>query len=573
MPPMMGMNCKHVLIQDIGEGQHELVPRRHDPIGANATLQYSVITSTALAAAYASFASRYHQRVTPLQTISKTALFIRSSARLGIWASVAGAAVNCYYHTAFTNVALQYVLPNEVKKWELYEWTKSHTVEDGALAGAGLGLAASIPMLFMWRPDIPRWTRCLGMANIGACTGILGTHAYFQHTGDRQAAYTCLETRLKRRSLHFLHIHKNKEFMAKLAPVMQYYVRHNAVWYTQLLPEEAFEQPDVYVKCNVQSDTRIPKAEASTEEQAKQQPFYPPPRDYAKELRDLSQEKTLAAIAKLEARRNKFLEEAEYLLFINAQQQYEYCHADAMDDDERQRRLREIDLLAKAYDYSSASAHLIDIKLTHWRLALQHNAALISPAAGGDLVTNWLPKSKSKLINISTYKPKLSIQAMEDKHATTAAEVKKHEECAAWPGLTQAERDKCRKDAEDGRVLMRALDHIIFEFEKAQKALELGDRAVAAIADDKNEQKSEEGVSVSAKVPEDSAAAASAADKSGQKSEEDASVSAKAAGLLFHHLQATTNAMVPQVEAMPEEEKQQNSQVEQEDSEKEASET
>ncbi|KAL5468124.1 hypothetical protein PMIN07_003100 [Paraphaeosphaeria minitans] len=41
------------------EGQHHVVPKRPDPLGANATLQYAVVSSTAAAAGYATFAARY----------------------------------------------------------------------------------------------------------------------------------------------------------------------------------------------------------------------------------------------------------------------------------------------------------------------------------------------------------------------------------------------------------------------------------------------------------------------------------------------------------------------------------
>ena len=85
----------------------------------------------------------------------------------------------------------------EVKPFELYKWTKRYTVEDGALAGAGIGLAASIPMLFMRKPAIPGWTRCVGMTDVGGCTSILGTHGGFQYTGERDKAYRILDRRME----------------------------------------------------------------------------------------------------------------------------------------------------------------------------------------------------------------------------------------------------------------------------------------------------------------------------------------------------------------------------------------
>jgi hypothetical protein len=523
------MTIKRLLMQCAADGRYGLVPGRPNPIGANATLQYSVITSTGLAAAYTTFASKYHQRVTPSLPISRTALFIRSSARLGVWAGVIGAAVNWYYHTAFTNAILSHVELKEVRKWKLYEWTKRYTVEDGALEGAKLGLAASIPTLFMRKPAIPRWTRSLGMANIGACAGILGAHGYFQYTGERQEAYKCLERRLKRRSLAFFHIHNDKELMANLDPVIQHYVRHSGVWYTQFLPEEAFEQPDEYVRRTVRSDETMTNTEAPMEKPSPQPPFYPPLPDYTEELRCLDEGKSLAAIAKLEAEKKQFLEEAEYLFFVRAKQQYEFCHANAMDDDERQQRLREIYLLAIAHDRFRNTAHLKDVKLVHWRLVLQQKAAWISSAQGSDCCNNWLPKSDS--IDVSAHIPRFSIQEIEYMHAQVTADVKKFEEYAARPGSTQVEIEIYRKDAEDGRVVLRAAEHIVFKLEKARKARE--DSAAAATAEEKIEPKSTYGVSMSA----------------------------EAVGLLFHHLHAITT-IKSKDETVSDEEKQEKSQVE-----------
>jgi hypothetical protein len=477
-------------MQYAADGHYDLVPGRPDPIGANGTFQYSVITSTALAAAYTSFASKYHQRVTPTLPISKTALFIRSSARLGVWAGVVGAAVNWYYHTAFTNAVLSHVEPKEVRKWKLYEWTKRYTVEDGALEGAKLGLAASIPTLFMRKPAIPPWTRSLGMANIGACAGILGAHGYFQYTGERQEAYKCLQRRLKRRSLAFHHIHNDKELIANLDPVIQHYVRHSGVWYTQFLPKEVFEQPDEYVRRTVRSDKTMTNTKAPMETPSPQPPFYPPLPDYAQELRCLDEGKSLAAIAKLEAEKKQFLEEAEYLFFVKAKHQYEFCHADAMDDDERQERLHEIYLLAIAHDRFRNTAHLTDLKLVHWRLVLQQKAAWISSVEGRDRCNNWLPKADS--IDVSAHIPRFSIQEMEHMHAQITVDVMTFEEYAARPGLAQAEVERYRKDIEDGRVGLRAAEKVIFKLEKARKALEdsnaIGSKVEAVSAEEKQEK-------------------------------------------------------------------------------------
>jgi hypothetical protein len=386
---------------------------------------------------------------------------------------------------SFTNAVLSHVEPKEGRKWKLYQWTKRYTVEDGALEGAKLGLAASIPTLFIRKPAIPRWTRSLGMANIGECAGILGARGYFQYTGERQKAYSCLKRRLKRRSLAFHHIHNNKELMANLDLVIQHCVRHSGVWYTQFLPEEAFEQPDEYFRRTVRSDETVTDTEAPMEKPSTQPPFYPPLPDYAEELRCLDEGKSLAEIARLETERKQFLEEAEYLFFVRAKQQHEFYHANAMDDNERQECLHEIYLLAIAHDRSRNTANLTDLKLIHWRLVLQQKAAWISSAQGSDCCTNWLPTSDS--IDVSAHIPRFSILEMEHMHTQITADVIMFEEYAARPGLAQAEIEKYRRDAEDGRVVQRVAEHVIFKLEKARKALE--DSAAAETAEDKSEPK------------------------------------------------------------------------------------
>ena len=305
----------------------------------------------------------------------------------------------------------------------------------------------------------------------------------------------------------------DKEFMARLDPIMQHYVRHNAVWYTQLLPEEAFEQQEDYVRRTVESEKRTSTAEAPLE-QRYGEPAYYLPGDYAKELDYIDAEKTLARIAELEVERKELLEEAEYLFFVNAQQKYEYCHLKDMDDEECKRRLQEIHLASTAYERLRCAANAIDVKLVHWRMSLQHKAASTSSVATDDQVAGWLPKPE--LIDFRTHSPTFSILEMEHLHATIAAEVNKFEECAAYAAYPQAKREKWKRDAEDGRVLLRAAEHVIFRLEKARKASTEATR----------EQKQEEG----------------------------ASTSAKSAGALTHHrLQLTTNAMV---DAVDDEEKQ-----------------
>lgn len=386
-----------------GEGQHGLVPKRPEGIGANATPQTCLVSSTLLAAVYTSFASTFNQRVVgvaPQQAAqtSRPALFVRSSARLGLCVGLAGAAVNWYYYSAFANVVVADKV-QEASRWRLYQRTKGYTVDDGALAGAAIGLSASIPMLLMRRPAIPRWTRCLGMANIGGCTGVVGSHAYLQYTGERQKAYRLLEARRKRRSLEFWAIFWDKELMAKLSPIMQQYVRHNGVWYTQLLPDNAFEQTEddldsVDTTATVQTTQQVANVEIQQQpvEQTPDPPFYLEPVDYTADLAQINVETTLSRIQEMQVERQILLEEAHYLLSLNAHQRYEYCHLHAtLDADDRLRRLQEIHLVDVAHTRLRNAADALDMKIIHWRMSLQHKAAWEnSPSSSSSSSSSWI---------------------------------------------------------------------------------------------------------------------------------------------------------------------------------------
>ncbi|KAL1799804.1 hypothetical protein ACET3X_000146 [Alternaria dauci] len=467
-----------------GEGQHQLVPRRPDPIGANATLQYSVLSSTALAAAYTSFASRYSQRVTPAQPLSRAAVFIRTSARLGVWAGVAGVTLNWYYYSAFAQVVVSQKVP-EVQTWKLYERTKRYTVDDGALAGAALGLAVSVPSLMMRRPAIPRWRTCLGMMNTGACAGVLGAHAYFQYTGERQEAYKYLGRQLKRRSLEFWSIFWDAEMMASLDPIMQQYVRHNSLWYTRWLPQEVFEQEDQATEPFAGSEAPAAITEAPVEEQP---PFYIAPIEYAEDLRQIDVQSTKARIEAMEADRQELLREAEYLLFVNAQQQYEYCHMDTTDEEERHQRLQEIHLVDVAYNRLRAAANDIDVKLIHWRMSLKHkliwelatNVTSTSSSSSNtvttrtDALADWLPTPQA-LTSFATHKPTYSIGEIEKVHWQTAAEVKRFEEGCRDERYSKEHRERWKRDAEDGSRILRAADRVLWRLMKAREGADDGD--------------------------------------------------------------------------------------------------
>ncbi|KAF2818979.1 hypothetical protein CC86DRAFT_336159 [Ophiobolus disseminans] len=449
-----------------GEGQHKLVPRRPDPIGANATLQYSIIGSTALAATYTSLAVNHGQRVSPAQPISRTTIFIRSSARLGLWAGVVGAAINWYYHTAFVGVvASEFKL--KLKPWKLYKWTKRRTVEDGCLAGAALGLAASIPTLFTRRPAIPRWTRVLGMTNIGACAGILGGHGYFAYTGERQKAYKRLDQRLKRRSLEFYAIFWNKELMACFNPLVQQYIRHNGIWYTYHLPDEVYDDVDAYGKRIAKKQS--PDTDTQTAEQP-QEAHFKKPIDYVADLRQFDVDFTRTAIAEQEVEKENLLKEAEYLFFVMAQKEYEYCRIKDMDDDERQRRQHEIQVLQFAYNNVRSAVTTIETRLLGWTMSLRHRALLDADQTGPDDLKAWLPASAS--VDCKAHDPTLSIQEMERLQAQIGPQVKQFEELVAHPGYERSQREQWKRDIEDGRRVLRALDSVVWELEKRRKALE-----------------------------------------------------------------------------------------------------
>jgi hypothetical protein len=451
----------------IGEGQHKVVPKRPDPLGANATLQYSVLGSTAAAAAYTSFATRYERRAFAGYILPRPALFIRSAAKLGLWAGVLGAAANWYYDSRFIRVAFSQNY-QDVKPWKLCEWTESFTVDDGCLVGAGLGLAASIPALFMRRLAIPRWTRCLGLANIGACAGIVGAHGYLQYTGERQKAYARVDRRLQRRSLEFWHLFWDKQMMAKFNPLIQLYIRHNALWYAQQLPDSAFEQAEDYEAVPAGSrGSDMHENTADTGYAHEDQSYYLPPYDYADDLKCISVEATYAKIEEHEAEIAALLKEAEFLLCVSAHRQYEYCHLEDADDEERRQRLEELQLLHITYNKIRGAAEQLQTKLINWRMSLQHKAIMDNPAAADSSIAAWLPKTTH---DFTAHNPALSIQELERTQAALNAEIKSFEASIAYPGYTQEKKDRWRMDLEDGRSLLRVSDKIVWGFEKMQDA-------------------------------------------------------------------------------------------------------
>jgi hypothetical protein len=443
------------------------VPRRPECLGANATLQYSIIGSTAAAVAYTSLAPRYSHGATAGYALPRAALFIRSSAKLGICAGALGAAANWYCNSRFKAVVLS-DRSHEVKPWKLYEKTKKLTVDDGALVGAGLGLAASLPALLMRRLAIPRWTRCFGLAHMGACAGILGAHGYLQFTGERQKAYKSLERRSQRRSLEFWHLFWAKQSMARFNPLVQLYIRHNALWYAQQLPSSAFEQvdaPDPDSADDRRADLAVNSPDSAYAHEAES--YYLPPFDYAEDLKYISVEATHAKIEEHEAEIAALLQEAEFILFVSAHRQYEYCHLQEADDEERRKRLEELQLLQITYNKLRSAAEILQSRLINWRMSLQHKAIVDSPAFATASVDAWLPQSAH---TFKTHNPALSIQELERTQAALDAEIRSFEASIADPGYTKEKKDRWRMDLEDGRSLLRVADKIVWEFEKMQQA-------------------------------------------------------------------------------------------------------
>jgi hypothetical protein len=325
------------------------------------------------------------------------------------------------------------------------------------------------------------------MMNTGACAGVLGAHAYFQYTGERQEAYKHFGRQLQRRSLEFWSIFWDAEMMASFDPIMQQYVRHNGIWYTRHLPEEVFERAEQGAESAISSKEPATIIEAPVEQQP---PFYVAPIEYAEDLRRINVESTLATIEVMEADRRELLQEAEYLLFFNAQRQYEYCHMATMDEDERHRRLQEIHLVDVAYNRLRAAADDIDIKLIHWRMSLRHKAvweaATASSTTRTDSLADWLPEPQT--ITFETHKPTYSMGEIEKVQWQIAAEVKRFEEGYMDDRHPKERRERWRRDAEDGRAILRAADCVLFRLMKAREMVEEGGTAVKKIQEEEAEE-------------------------------------------------------------------------------------
>jgi hypothetical protein len=447
-----------------GEGQHYIVPQRPDPLGANATLQCAVVSSTAAAAGYAVFAAQYRRRVTPNKKALAAALFTRSSARLGMWAIALGAVANVYYHTSFTMVVVSHVVRDPAPP-KLYERTAHYTVEDGCMAGAAAGFVAFLPTLLMRRPTVSWWTRMVGMANVGACTGVLASHAYFQYTGERQQAMQELERQRRRRMLEFHHIFWDKLLMQQFDPLIQAYVRHNGVFRACNLPVEVYDAPERFgIFSTPATDPSIATETAATDDAA----YYVP--DWTLHLQEMNAAAIRAEIDDCIREKQHLLKEAEYVAYHLSQKQYAYVHAVHPDDDDKQTRNRELQLLTIAYNRLRTSADEADRRIFLWEHWLRQKAA----SEAGAPREAWLTDHPS-LADAENHDPSLSIVELRKLEEQFQHEVRVFESRVKSPAQEDVEkREKWIRDLEDARTMLRAAECIIWEWEKKIVKMETG---------------------------------------------------------------------------------------------------
>lgn len=430
------------------------------------------MSSTALAAGYASVATAFARRVTPHTDVSRTAFFIKSSARLGVWAALAGAAINYHYHTRFTSVVLERTV-KEPAPPKLWEKTDKYTVDDGCLAGAAAGFVAFLPTLFVRRPRVSWLGRMLGMTSIGACTGILAAHSYFQYTGERQKAVETLDRQRHRRSLEFHHIFWDKLLMSKFDPLIQQYIRHNGIWHANLIPEEAYDAPEKYGLSTTESSaaTDVPTSGESTA-------HYLAATDPSQHLKNLDVESIQREIENCERERQSLLKEAEYINYDLSRRQYEFCSKAAeLSEDDKQTHLRELQLIAVVWNRIRVSADERDRRISigkHW---LKQKAALEAQQSR----SAWLPAA-TLLTDPEAHDPTLSISELKVFQMQLTGEIKHFEDLLRSQAKQHvAQRDKTRKDLDDARTMLRAADLVIWEMEKMVKGTAKGDAVVVKV--------------------------------------------------------------------------------------------
>ncbi|KAF2678421.1 hypothetical protein K458DRAFT_423120 [Lentithecium fluviatile CBS 122367] len=441
-----------------GEGQHHIVPKRPEPLPANATL-YVIVASTALAAANVPIFAAVARRAVPDFRIARTAYFIRSVAVLGPCAAAAGAFTNIHYHRGFTSIVVAETVkdPAPAKLWEK---TERYTVEDGCIAGAAAGMLAFLPTLFMRRVRTSWTTRLLGMTNIGASVGIVTSEAYFQYTGERQKALKELERQRRRRSLEFHHIFWNKLLMAKFDPMIQQYVRHNGIFRAYHLPAEVYEAPDKYgiaSKPTAEKGESITASATATENDGR---FYKVAKDHLENLEALDVEGTKRDVEACRQERQMLLKEAEYMYHELTRRQHLFCTTVHTCEDDKQRQLRELQLLSIAYNRIRTKAEELDRSVLYGTAWLQQKTAMDSngpPSA-------WL--SRTTLCDPESHDPAVSIAEMQKFQEQFEGEIKQWEALVKSRAPADLEnREKYKRDLDDARLMLRAADQVVYEME------------------------------------------------------------------------------------------------------------
>lgn len=451
------------------------MPKRPDPLGANATLQYAVVCSTALAAGYAITAARFKRRVTPTKKVSRTALFVGSSGRLGLWAIGLGAAANVYYHRSFTTIVVSQTVKDPTPP-KVYERTEKYTVEDACLAGAAAGFVTFLPTLFIRRPIVPWWTRIVGMSNIGACTGVLASLVYFRRTDEGRRALEELDRQRRRRTLEFHHIFWDKMLMQQFDPLIQGYIRHNGIFRAYNLPAEAYDAPENFGILSTPTPAADPNTTTTDAVAAhanagyyRNARYYLPSPDWIQHLQAVNPALTQSDIEQSIRDKHALLKEAEFVAYYLSQKQYAYVHTTHTDEADKQTRLREIQLLAIACNRLRAGADEIDCRIStlqHW---LRQKAALEARAPR----EAWLADHPS-VPDTEAHDPSLSIEEMRKFDMQVRQEISHFEMWMRSQVREDVERrDIWSRDLEDARTMLRAVDRLSWELEERRSKMGL----------------------------------------------------------------------------------------------------
>ncbi|KAF2281514.1 uncharacterized protein EI97DRAFT_454696 [Westerdykella ornata] len=453
-----------------GENKLWITPKRPEPLAANATITNSVVASTVLAAGYTSYASGYARRVGIPNTLPVPALFIRASAKAGIWCAAIGAAVNFYHHHEFTK-PIGAVL-NVPVEWKLWERTEKYTVDDGFLAGAGMGLGIGlVSSLFLKRSPLRWWTRCMGMANMGAFVGIAGSNAYFQYTGERQKAVAVMQQWRRRRSLEFHHIYWDKLLLTRLSVPVQAYVVLNGIFRAASLPEEAVDTPEkyglvVYLSPPTDSTTAsAPESETPTEAQTAPQqvkPYYLPVTDYADSLRAIDVPAMSQELANLEESRTSLKAELNLLAHQLARDRRDLAFNEFPDKDERQLRSAEAHLRLMIFARLMSALEDVNRRLYYTSVYLQHREALDSKKQD---VQAWVPEYHARQ-SVGRVEPKRALAQANQLREQLVGEIRMFEEQVRGNAGSAEVREMTKRNLDEGRMLLRAADRIAWRLEE-----------------------------------------------------------------------------------------------------------